>query len=153
MDDSLSCRVRPAVRTMSRGPNLTVTDYPMGSSMSPRDDPKLLDVGSDVVVRFKGHGSYKGEAGALKAMRRRAPGFSDEEYRAAFDMLSQVYDRAVDAIRRHWVHRPEKKSRFSEFEDIDHDACMRELETIEPGVAIREKWQILNWVIFWHYLK
>jgi hypothetical protein len=125
----------------------------MGSSMSPLHDPKLLDVGSDVVIRFKGHGSYKGEAGALKAMRRRAPGFSDEDCRAAFDMLSQVYDRAVDAIQRHWVHRPEKKSMFSEFEDIDHDACMRELETIEPGVGTRQKQAILNWVIFYWYLK
>jgi hypothetical protein len=143
----------PGYRRCPDARDRTVTHYPMGSSMSPRDDPKLLDVGSDVVVRFKGHGSYKGEAGALKAMKRRAPGFSDEDYRATFDMLSQVYDRAVDAIQRHPAHRPEKTSRFAELEDIDCDACMRELETIEPGVAVGEKWQILNWVIFWHYLK
>jgi hypothetical protein len=30
---------------------------------------------------------------------------------------------------------------------------MRELETIESGVAARAKQQILNWVIFWHHLK
>jgi hypothetical protein len=125
----------------------------MCAMTSPRDDPKLLDVGSDVVVRFKGHDSYKGEAGALKAMARRAPGFSQDDYRAVFDMMSQVYDRAVDAIERHRVDRPEKTSPFSEYEDIDNAACMKELETIEPGVATREKWQILNWVIFWYYLK
>ena len=30
---------------------------------------------------------------------------------------------------------------------------MDELETIEPGVAAKEKREILHWVIFWHYLR
>jgi hypothetical protein len=30
---------------------------------------------------------------------------------------------------------------------------MRDLDEIEPGVAAREKGQILNWCIFWYYLK
>jgi len=116
-------------------------------------DPDLLEVCCDVVIRFKGHGSYKGVTGALKALTRRASGFSHEEYQAVFDLLSGVYDRAVEAIQKHPAKRPAKRSQFAEFEDIDFDACMTELETIEPGVATKEKKALLQWVIFWHYLK
>ncbi len=86
-------------------------------------------------------------------MRRRAPGFSDDEYLAVFDLFCRVHDLAVEAIRRHPAERPEKTRRVREFEDIDHAACMRELEIVEPGVAVKEKGSMLNWVIFWHYLK
>ena len=68
-------------------------------------------------------------------------------------MLCSVYDRAVEAIQRHRVNRPKKKGEYSEFEDIDYDACMTELEEIAPGEALKQKRGILNWVIFWHYLK
>jgi hypothetical protein len=105
------------------------------------------------VIRFKGHGSYKGEQGAIRALARRAPGFESEEYRALFDLLCRVYDRAVEAIGRHPADRPGKQSRYAEYEDIDHGACLAELEQIEPGVAVPEKRAILSWVIFWHYLK
>jgi hypothetical protein len=130
----------------------TIEDPSMQPRALPPDDPRLLDVGCDVVVRFKGSGSYKGEAGAIKAMRRRAPGFSDDEYRAVFEMFCQVHDLAVEAIQRHPAERPEKKRRVCEFEDIDYAACMGELETIEPGVAVREKGSMLNWVILVYYL-
>jgi len=116
-------------------------------------DPILLDVACDVAIRFRGHGSYGNEAGALKALRRRAPGYTPDEYRAAFEFLVAVYDRAVDAIPRHPAHRPEKKTDVAEFEDINYAACMKELDGIEPGLAEREKRWILNWCIFWHYLK
>jgi hypothetical protein len=101
--------------------------------------PNLLEAACDVVIRFKGHGSYKGEPGALRALTKRAPGFSRDEYRTVFDFLFRVYDGAVDAIRRHPAERPEKEDRFAGFEDIDFDACMVELEAIEPGVATKQK--------------
>ena len=113
----------------------------------------LLEAACDVVIRLKGHGSYRGEAGALRALARRVPGFAQEEYRAAFDFLCRVYDRAVEAIRRHPAERPGKTSRFAEFEDIDFDACLGELEEIQPGVATKQKREILTWVIYWHYLR
>ncbi len=116
-------------------------------------DTHLLDTCSDVVVRFTAHGQYGHKQKALKALSRRAPGFTPEEYLAVFDLLCGVYDRAAEAIDRHRTVRPEKKSRYSEPEDIDFDACMRELDEIAPGEALGHKGQILNWVIFWHYLK
>lgn len=116
-------------------------------------DPRLLEVASDVAIRFRGHGSYGDEAGALKALRRRVPGHTPEEYRATFDFLRAVYDRAVEAIPRHVVHRPEKTRNVAELEDIDFAACMRELDEIEPGLAPGAKGTILNWCILWYYLK
>lgn len=121
--------------------------------MALTSDPNLLDVCSDVVVRFKAHESYGGRDGALKALRRRT-GSSPEECREVFDVLCKVYDRAVEAIGRHTVvelHGEETK--HADPTDIDFDACMRELAEIEPGGALVQKGQILNWVIFWHYLK
>ncbi len=119
----------------------------------PSDDPTLLDVACDVAVRLKGHGSYGGRDGALKALTRRAPGFAEEEYRAVLDLFCRVYDRAVDAIRRHRAGLPGEGNCLAAYEDIDFDACLAELETIGPGVATEQKASILNWVIFWHYLK
>jgi hypothetical protein len=111
-------------------------------------DPALLDVACDVTIRFWGHDSYGNEAGAI-----RAPGHTPEEYEAVFAFLCDIYDRAEAAIPRHPAHRPEKTTNLAEVKGIDFDACMRDLDEIEPGRAAREKSQILNWCIFWHYLK
>jgi hypothetical protein len=113
----------------------------------------LLDIACDVTIRFRGHHSYGDQKGAIRALRRRAPGFSPEEYQAVFDVLCRVYDRAVAAIPRHPAHRAGKTTRLAEFEDIDYAACLEELDELEPGLAGREKRWILNWCIFWHYLK
>ncbi len=113
----------------------------------------LLDVCADVVMRFIEHGSYKGEAGAVKALRRRVPGRTQEEYQACFNFLCGVYNRAVAAIDRHHIKRPDKRSRYAEPEDIDSTACLEEMEQIEPGVGLRQKQEILGWAIYWHYLR
>ncbi len=116
------------------------------------DDPDhLLDVACDVAIRFKGDGSYEGVPGALKALARRAPDATEEDRRAALEMLCRAYDWAVEAIQGHRVERPGKRSRFAEFEDIDFDACLAELEAIGPGLAGEQKRYILTWVIYWHY--
>ncbi len=118
------------------------------------NDPLILDVGCDVVIRFKGHKSYGGQQNALKAMARRAAA-PQEECRQVFEALCRVYDQAVDAIVRHRrTTNPLKRGiRYASLDDIDFDACMRELDGIEPGEAMHQKGQILNWVIYWHYLK
>jgi hypothetical protein len=116
-------------------------------------DPSLLDIACDVTIRLRGHGSDGDEKGALKALRRRAPGHAQGEYLAVFGFLRTVYDRAVAAIPRHLAHRPDKTTNLAEVEDINFAACMAELDEIEPGLAATEKGWILNWRIFWHFLK
>lgn len=117
------------------------------------NDPKLLDIACDVTIRFRAHRSYGDEPGALRALRRRAPGHTPDEYRSVFQFLLAVYDRAVGAIAGHPVHWPDKTNNYAEPEAIDFHACLAELDEIEPGLAMREKGWILNWCIFWHYLK
>jgi hypothetical protein len=116
-------------------------------------DPDLLDATCDVVIRLKGHGSYKREPGALKVLAKRAPASTQAECRVVFDLMCRVYDLAAEAIQRHPAERPDKQGQFAEFEDIDFGACMVELKAIEPGVATKQKREILTWVIYWHYLK
>ena len=105
-----------------------------------------------MVTRFKGHGSYGGRAGALRAFRRRAPGFDAGAYAGAFDQFCRVYDTAVASIEVHRTER-DKHNYYAEAEDIDFDRCMQDLERHLPGYGKEIKARILHWVIFWHYLK
>jgi hypothetical protein len=67
-------------------------------SMPIPTDPKLLDIACDVTIRFRGHRSYGDENGAIRALRRRAPG----EYRAVFELMGKFFgcppDRAQPEI-------------------------------------------------------
>jgi hypothetical protein len=121
--------------------------------MSTLDDPEFLGIACEVVVRFKAHEQYKGENGAVKALARRAPGFSPEQYRSLFDLLCKVYDRARD-LATEYCYRPNAKpGKHADPSDIDFEACLRELDEIEPGVAAPAKSALMNWAIFWYYLK
>jgi hypothetical protein len=116
-------------------------------------DPDLLEVGRDVVVRFKAHGQYGSESAALKALKRRVPESTVEERLAVFQGFCVVYDRAVEGIERHRIKPPQKKGRYAKPGDIDFEACLAEIDEFAPGEALLQKGEILNWVIFWHYLK
>lgn len=116
-------------------------------------DPKLLDIACDVTIRFKGHDSYGSRQKAIAALRRRAPGYHADEYATVLEFLCEIYDLAVEIIPRHVQSRPEKMSRVAEFDDIDYAACYRKLNTLQPGQATAEKKWILNWTIYWSYLR
>lgn len=116
------------------------------------DEEIFQEVCSDVIVRFKGHNAYKGRDGALKAFRRRAPDYDSSIYETAFDNFCDIYDLAVVAIELFPAER-ETKSKYAEFEDINYEKCMEYIEQVLPGYGESIKTQILNWVIFWHYLK
>ena len=111
----------------------------------------FAEVCSDVVIRFKGHGAYQGRPGALRAFRRRAPGYEASTYEQGLDIFCEVYDLAVKAIRL-FPAAQQSKGKFAKYEDIDADQCMSYLERVLPGQGTGIKRQILNWVIFWHYL-
>jgi len=104
------------------------------------------------VIRLKDYGSYGGDAGARKALRRRVPGHPTERYRTVLGLLCAVHGRAVGAIAKHRLP-PAGNRRYAELEDIDLDACMAELEGIAPGFAVPQKRVILMRVIYWHHLR
>ena len=121
--------------------------------MSTLDDPEFLNIACDVVVRFRAHDQYKGENGALKAFARRTPGFSPEQYRSRFNLLCKVYDRARDLATEYCYRPVANPGKHANLADIDFEAWLRELDDIEPGVAMPAKCDLLNWAIFWYYLK
>lgn len=116
------------------------------------EEEKFQDVCADVVIRFKGHGSYKGRAGALKAFKKRTPGYDSLVYEGTLDNFCEVYDLAVKAIELFPAKR-EKTSKYSEFEDINFEKSLEYINQVLPEYGKNIKDQILNWVIFWHYLK
>jgi hypothetical protein len=54
-------------------------------------DPKLLDIACDVTIRFRGRRSYGDEKGAIRALRRRAPGHTPDEYRTVFELMGKFF--------------------------------------------------------------
>lgn len=115
-------------------------------------DEIFREVCSDVVIRFKGHDAYGSKSGALRAFERRAPGHDSASYESAFDTYCDVYDLAVIAIEL-FPANLETRGKYAQFEDIDHARCMDYITGIFPGYDREIQSQILNWVIFWHYLK
>ena len=109
------------------------------------------DVCADVVIRFKGHDSYKARKGAIKAFKKRVPGYEDAIYDLAFDSFCRVYDLSVEAIELFPANG--SKGKYSQAEDINSDACLKYIDQVLPGYGNKGKTQILDWVIFWHYLK
>ena len=47
----------------------------------------------------------------------------------------------------------ERTSKYCEFEDIDFEKSLKYISQVLPGYSENIKSQILNWVIFWYYLK
>lgn len=119
----------------------------------PPHDPHFLDVCRDVTVRYKAHDNYGSRKKALKAFERRAPGFDTKEYAQVFDAACAIYEQAVEAIQRFPSETRHKKKRYAQAEDIDIEKALPYLDQTLPGYALSLKRQLLNWVIFWHYLK
>ena len=93
------------------------------------------EVCADVVIRFKGHGAYKGRAGALKAFRKRAPTYDPLIYETAFDKFCLVYDLAVITIGI-FPSNNESNGKYAEFEDIYFEKCMDYLRPLS-GINVR----------------
>lgn len=117
------------------------------------DDEHLLATARDVALRFAAYGQYGGQRRkALAALNRRAPGFAPEGVEAALDAFVRMHQIARQAVPRHVRDRPDKGSRYAEFEDIDFDGCLGELDRIHPGWAMKQKGAIVSWCILYDYL-
>jgi hypothetical protein len=118
------------------------------------DEDKFLEILTDVVIRYKGHGSYKNEEGALKAFKKRAKAYSPGSCREAFEITCRVYDAAVALLSdRRYIKKANPASIYAEFEDVDFKACVAELRKAEPAAGDKIYGAILSWAILWFYLK
>ena len=83
---------------------------------------ELLSLASDVVWRFRAYESYGEEpARAIRALKRRGPGFTDRQYRNAFDQALSLYDAVQELLRtkgdRVWAAYREKRAFHQVFDD------------------------------------
>jgi len=114
---------------------------------------ELLETACDVVVRLKAHNQYKRSVNlAVRALKRRAPGFEDYEYKDAIDFLCSIYDNVADIVKHYPVDQT-KQGLYAKYEDIDFALCMKNLDKLRPGYAFEQKRGILGWAIYWHYLR
>ena len=61
---------------------------------------RLLDVVSDVAWRFKAHHSYGGkDTTAIRAIRKKCPGFTPRQYANAFAKALDLYDAVEQLVR------------------------------------------------------
>lgn len=61
---------------------------------------QLLDVASDVAWRFKAYGSYGGkDVTAIRAIRKKCPGFTSRQYANAFAKALELYDVVEKQVR------------------------------------------------------
>ena len=100
----------------------------------------------DVAAYFRAHGAYGSEAGALRALRRRAPGKSPNSYQRILTRALALYDTAVKLVAR-------DARKLTEAPTPDFSRLSKELAVVCPGFSTAIRVQTLHWVLFWHHLK
>ena len=117
-------------------------------------DKAYADILNDVTIRFKAHQSYKTKEGALKALIKRTKAFTGILPAQDLELACVIYDKAVELIgSENYTDRSRNTTTYSAYEDIQFEKCVHELKQQIPTTDDGLTSLILNWVIFWHYLK
>ncbi len=116
------------------------------------DPPKeMLDEAFDVVRRFSEFDSYGSVAKAYKALKRRCPGFSSEEYEEAFLSTLHLFNTIKDILA---VNASQV---WQEYEDtghhIDFTAFDEEVKRRCPGMPLTIGYQAFMWIWYWHHMR
>jgi hypothetical protein len=117
------------------------------------DEEKFLTALSDVVWRFQVYDQYGRKPNkAIKALAKRAPGYSAEFYREQFEsnlrlLLTTV--AAVEAAPKHF----KLENKYSQFSDVDSDFVMNKLRAAFPDQSDDFLKQHVGMVIYWYYLR
>ncbi|MES2133345.1 MAG: hypothetical protein V4506_13440 [Bacteroidota bacterium] len=117
-------------------------------------DKEYIDILNDVVIRFCAHHSYKTKEGALKALVKRTGKFQGVSNSENLDQAIAIYTKAAELISSgHYTDRSANTTIYSAYEDILFDKCLSELQKQVPNSDEQLASAILNWIIFWYYLK
>jgi hypothetical protein len=117
------------------------------------DEEKFLTALSDVVWRFQVYDQYGRKPDkAIKALTKRAPGYSPEFYRDQFEsnlklLLTTI--AAVEAAPKHF----KVENKYSQFSDVDSDFVMNKLRAAFPNQPDIFLKQHIGMVIYWYYLR
>jgi hypothetical protein len=115
-------------------------------------DEKFTSVLPDVVWRFHVYDQYgRKPEKALKALTRRAPGYSAEFYKEQFETSLKLLTLTIEAVRESPKSgKPGQK--FSEYSDVDIE-LLNKLHLSFADAADDFLKSHLGMVIYWYYLR
>lgn len=112
---------------------------------------RLMDHAADVARYLVGFEAYGGSrARALRALRRRAAGFSLAEYEEALDRAVAMFQAAVKIVAK-WVSA--SPSRRAGEEAQDPGPCAAKLSREHPGFPPQTYEWVVDWIhIYFHLM-
>ncbi len=117
-------------------------------------DKAYIEILSDIAIKFNTYKTYKTREGAIKILTKKTSNFRDIDHAAHFDIATLVFDKAKELISsRKYEDRSKNTTGFSAFEDILYDACFAEIKAITPAADPLLITRILNWAIYWYYIR
>jgi hypothetical protein len=110
----------------------------------------IIDIVSDVVVRFHEHDQYGTKEKAITALSKRIKTLSIQECTELFNTYQIILIKTIEAI----IKSPKRNTgKYAGINDIDMIFVNEYLKNELPNQNITELKTFINWVIFWHYLK
>jgi len=117
------------------------------------NDEKFASTLSDVVWRFHVYDQYgKKQVKAIKALAKRAPGYSAEFYKEHFDFNLRLLIATIEAVNAApKASKPDQQ--FSEYSDVDIEFVLNTLRLNFEGQTDDFLKTHLGMVIYWYYLR
>jgi hypothetical protein len=117
------------------------------------DDEKLLSAVSDVTWQLHAYDQYgKNQARAIKALAKRAPGYTAEFYKEIFELHLKLLIATIDAVKDAPLFiKPGQK--YSEYTDVSINSVMDRLRSAFPGYPDEFLKNSIGMVIYWYYLR
>lgn len=117
------------------------------------NDEKFQNALADVVWRFHAYHQYGHDSKkAVKALTKRAPGYSLEFYQEQFELNLKLLIATVAAVESAPKHR-QPESQYSEFSDVDSEYVLNQLRAAFLDQADEFLQEHIGMVIYWYYLR
>ncbi len=117
------------------------------------NDEKFTSTLSDVVWRFHVYDQYgRKQDKAIKALAKRAPGYSAEFYKERFESNLQLLITTIEAVEAApKASKPDQQ--FSEYADVDVEFVLNILRLKFEGQTDDFLKAHFGMVIYWYYLR
>ncbi len=113
---------------------------------------KEIEIITDVTVRFIAHDNYKTINGAITSLKKRLENYSLSVCEEIFKQSVKVYKESEELIKTgKFINPPDNK--IASLDDIDFENSLNYLSLQNDTVDNKLIISILNWTIYWYYLK
>lgn len=117
------------------------------------NDEKFQNALSDVVWRFHAYHQYRHDPKkAIKALTKRAPGYSSEFYQEQFEFNLKLLIATIEAVEAAPKHR-KPESKYSKFSDVNVEYVLNQLRTAFPRQSDEFLQEHVGMTIYWYYLR